>query len=53
MNPEPNYKKGRIQYYTATIERLTELELKRDLTEKESDQLDRVTKFLANELDAK
>lgn len=53
MDPEPNYKKGRLLYYHAKIKHLTELESKRELTEKESDQLDRVTKFLAEELAAK
>jgi hypothetical protein len=53
MDPENDWKKGRLMYYTAKIEHLNKLESKRELNEKESDELDRVTKLLAKELDAK
>lgn len=53
MDPEPNYKKARLLYYNAKIEHLNKIELKRELTEKESDELDRITLFLARELAAK
>lgn len=53
MDPENDWKKGRIMYYTAKIEHLNKIELKRVLNEKESDELDRITLLLAKELDAK
>ena len=53
MDPESNWKKGRLMYYNAKIERLNKLESERELNEKESDELDRITKLLAKELDAK
>jgi len=53
MDPENDWKKGRLMYYNAKIERLNKLESERELNEKESDELDRVTKLLAKELDAK
>ena len=43
---------ARIKYYEMTIDRLLRTEVKRELTEKESAELDRVIILLAKELHA-